>query len=52
MWEELKASLAIAYPNFEGTGEWEPARQMALGEWEWESVHTDQIDVQWDKCST
>ena len=25
MKEELKAALRIAYPNYEGLGEWEPA---------------------------
>jgi hypothetical protein len=35
MWEELKAALTIAYPNFEELGEWEPARAIYKGEYGW-----------------
>ena len=52
MWEELKACLSIAYTNCEGTGEWEPARMMVEGTWDWESTHTDQIDVTVSRFST
>ena len=45
IWEELKAALIIAYPNFEGLGEWEPARAIHKGEYIWENVNTNQIDV-------
>ena len=45
VWEELKAALIIAYPNFEGLGDWEPARAIHKGEYIWENVNTNQIDV-------
>jgi hypothetical protein len=44
-WEELKAALTIAYPNFEGLGEWEPAAAIHRGDYIWENVNTNQIDV-------
>lgn len=46
VWEELKAALIIAYPNFEGLGEWEAARAIHKGEYIWENINTNQIDVQ------
>lgn len=44
-YEELKASMTIAYPNFEYLGEWEPARLICEGKYEWENLNTNQIDV-------
>jgi hypothetical protein len=44
-WEELKATMIIAYPNFDGLGEWEPARAICEGNYGWENVSTNQIDV-------
>lgn len=52
VWEELKAALIIAYPNFEGLGEWEPARAIHKGEYIWENVNTNQIDVSFVLSST
>ena len=45
MMEELKAALKIAYPNFEGLGEWEPALRICVGDYDFEDMNTDQIDV-------
>ena len=45
LWEELKASLMIAYPNCEGLGEWEPAQMIFKDQYEWANINTDQIDV-------
>ena len=44
-WEELKAALIIAYPNFEGLGEWEPALAIHTNNYGWDNVNTNQIDV-------
>lgn len=44
-WDELKASLIIAYPNLEGLGEWEPASLIFLDAYQWENINTNQIDV-------
>ena len=45
VWEELKASLVISYPNFEGVGEWEPARSIFFDDYNWDNLNTGQIDV-------
>jgi hypothetical protein len=37
--------MIIAYPNFEGLGAWEPARQIMLDEYDFENLNTNQIDV-------
>lgn len=43
--EELKAALRIAYPNYEGLGQWEPARQIAEDGYNFAEINTDQTDV-------
>lgn len=43
--EELRAAIMIAYPNFEGLGEWEPALLICENHYNWENVNTNQIDV-------
>lgn len=45
MKEELKAALMIAYPNFEGLAEWEPARSVADGSFVFADINTDRFDV-------
>lgn len=37
--------MIISYPNFEGLGDWEPARAIIQGNYGWENVSTNQIDV-------
>lgn len=44
-WDELKAAMIISYPGFEGLGEWEPARNICEGFYEWDNINTNQIDV-------
>ena len=37
--------MTISYPNFEGLGDWEPARQICEGIYNWDDLSTNQIDV-------
>jgi hypothetical protein len=37
--------MTIAYPNYEGLGEWEPVQKIMLGEYDWQDLNTNQIDV-------
>lgn len=52
MKEELSAALRIAFPNFEGIGEWEPAREICEGFYAFENLNTDQTDYLDPKNST
>jgi ABC-type molybdate transport system substrate-binding protein len=51
VWEELKAALFIAYPNYEGLGEWEPAAMICNNDYIWENINTNQIDVSTSRFS-
>ena len=35
----------IAYPNFQGLAEWEPARSVANGSYVFADINTDRFDV-------
>ncbi len=37
--------MTIAYPNLDGLGEWEPARKIMEGDYDWQDLNTNQIDV-------
>ena len=52
MMEMLKAAISIAYPNFDGLGDWEPAKLMAEGSFDYTNVNTNQIDVTIIRFST
>ncbi len=37
--------MTIAYPNFEGLGDWEPAKRIMVNDYDWTDINTNQIDV-------
>lgn len=43
--EQLKACLQIAYPGMHGLGDWEPARLICEGDYNFDDVNTNQTDV-------
>jgi hypothetical protein len=37
--------MTIAYPNFDGLGDWEPAKRIMVNDYDWTDINTNQIDV-------